>query len=141
VVGAGVRRPDAGPGRRLQASRAAGGDDLPGGRAPLRSADGLRSGLDSLEALAGARADSVDQRAWETTNLHTVGTLLAGAALLREETRGSHWREDFPERDDAEQSGHHDWWLAGQEPRHEFRPAGPTDAPIEAPIDDRVEVR
>jgi L-aspartate oxidase len=107
----------------------------------LRSADGLRSGLDSLEALAGARADSVDQRAWETTNLHTVGTLLAWAALLREETRGSHWREDFPERDDAEQSGHHDWWLAGQEPRHEFRPAGPTDAPIEAPIDDRVEVR
>ena len=43
----------------------------------------------------------IDQDAWETTNLHTVSTLLAGAALLREETRGSHWREDFPDRDDA----------------------------------------
>jgi L-aspartate oxidase len=25
---------------------------------------------------------------------------LTAAALLREETRGCHWREDFPDRDD-----------------------------------------
>lgn len=37
---------------------------------------------------------------WETTNLHTVATVLTAHALFREETRGSHWREDFPERDD-----------------------------------------
>jgi L-aspartate oxidase len=46
-------------------------------------------------------ADEVDQDAWETTNLLTISAALADAAALREETRGSHWREDFPERDDA----------------------------------------
>ncbi len=97
----------------------------------LRSADGLRAGLDALGALAGTPARAVDQDAWEVTNLLTVSTLLAEAALLREETRGSHWREDFPERDDADQAGHHDWWLDGDEPRHAFRPAAPTDVEVE----------
>ena len=56
------------------------------------------------------------------------------AALLREETRGSHWREDFPERDDDAQSGHHDWWLAAGVPEDEFRPSAPTDVvPDEVP--------
>ncbi len=41
---------------------------------------------------------------WETTNLLTVASALVAAAREREETRGSHWREDFPERND-------DWWL------------------------------
>ncbi|MEV7008342.1 L-aspartate oxidase [Streptosporangium sp. NPDC051022] len=41
---------------------------------------------------------------WETTNLLTVASALVAAAREREETRGSHWREDFSERND-------DWWL------------------------------
>jgi L-aspartate oxidase len=36
---------------------------------------------------------------WETTNLHWVAYVLASHAAQREETRGSHWREDFPEPD------------------------------------------
>jgi L-aspartate oxidase len=99
----------------------------------LRSAGGLRAGLDALTALADEAATTVDQDAWESTNLVTVSSLLAEAALLREETRGSHWREDFPERDDVDQSGHHDWWLADGVARHEFHPATPTDATIEVP--------
>ena len=47
-------------------------------------------------------------RAWEATNLVTISTALAESARLREETRGSHWREDFPERDDEHWSGHFD---------------------------------
>jgi L-aspartate oxidase len=34
------------------------------------------------------------------------------AALLREETRGSHWRDDFPDRDDARWGGHLDTTLS-----------------------------
>jgi L-aspartate oxidase len=33
---------------------------------------------------------------WEATNLLTVASALVVAALRREETRGCHWREDFP---------------------------------------------
>jgi L-aspartate oxidase len=38
---------------------------------------------------------------WEMTNLRTVATALVAAATARTETRGSHWREDFADRDDA----------------------------------------
>jgi L-aspartate oxidase len=47
---------------------------------------------------AGASPSTED---WETTNVHQIATVLVRQALLREETRGSHWREDHPERDDA----------------------------------------
>ena len=33
-------------------------------------------------------------------SLATVGLLIARAALRREETRGGHFRSDFPDRDD-----------------------------------------
>jgi L-aspartate oxidase len=38
---------------------------------------------------------------WETTNVHQVATLLTEAALLRTESRGGHFRSDFPAPDDA----------------------------------------
>ncbi len=66
----------------------------------LRSAEGLAEAGALLEKYAGVTTDAVDQESWETTNLLTVGVALAAAAALREETRGSHWREDFPSRDD-----------------------------------------
>jgi L-aspartate oxidase len=37
---------------------------------------------------------------WRRVNLVTVALLVARAALRREESRGGHFREDFPERDD-----------------------------------------
>jgi L-aspartate oxidase len=74
----------------------------------LRNADGLHEAAGLLDKLAGVRAEVVDQHSWETTNLLTISIALADAATLREETRGSHWREDFPERDDERFSGHLD---------------------------------
>jgi L-aspartate oxidase len=99
----------------------------------LRSADGLRAVLDSLGALAEEPAKRIDQDAWETTNLHTVSTLLAGAALRREETRGSHWREDFPDRDDGAWAGHLDWVLVSGRSHADFQPSPPTDAAAAVP--------
>ncbi|MDX3850903.1 L-aspartate oxidase [Streptomyces sp. AK02-01A] len=43
---------------------------------------------------------------WETSNLLCVARVLVAAALEREETRGCHWREDRPERDDADWRRH-----------------------------------
>ncbi len=74
----------------------------------LRSSVGLGEAARLLDKLAGDGAEVIDQEAWETTNLLTIATALTGAAALREETRGSHWREDFPERDDERFAGHFD---------------------------------
>ncbi|MFF8939506.1 L-aspartate oxidase [Streptomyces paradoxus] len=83
---------------------------MTGGAGVLRSAGSLTKAADQLqrlhtdarEALAenGKTAEAgVDT--WEATNLLCVARVLVAAALLREETRGCHWREDRPERDDS----------------------------------------
>ena len=38
---------------------------------------------------------------WETQNLLTCGALMTRAALFREESRGTHWRSDFANADEA----------------------------------------
>jgi L-aspartate oxidase len=43
---------------------------------------------------------ATDAEAWKRFNLLTVARLIARAALRREESRGGHFREDFPVRDD-----------------------------------------
>jgi L-aspartate oxidase len=101
----------------------------------LRSHDGLTEALARLDDLArgvepGAPSvvptvvPGVD--AWETTNLLTLSTALARAALLRTETRGSHWREDFGERD-PRVAGHIDARLAHGVVHVVHRPSPSTD--------------
>jgi len=68
----------------------------------LRSAAGLEQ---AGKVLADPAHEAVDAAAepctetWEATNLLTVAHGLLAAARRREETRGSHWREDHPEPD------------------------------------------
>jgi len=75
------------------------------GAGVLRNADSLAAAAGSL-ARIGARAgigEVVEPcvEAWEATNLHTVANALVAGALLRAETRGCHWREDYPETSPA----------------------------------------
>ncbi|WP_036564339.1 L-aspartate oxidase [Nocardioides halotolerans] len=93
----------------------------------LRSATGLAGATAVLDKLAGVAAEVVDVESWETTNLLTISTALADAAALREETRGSHWREDFPERDDERFAGHFDVVMSDGETELVFVPSPATD--------------
>jgi L-aspartate oxidase len=68
-----------------------------------RGAGVLRSGASLREAAAalGEAAPAPPNTAsWEAANLFTVAAALVAAAARREETRGCHWREDFPEAGD-----------------------------------------
>jgi L-aspartate oxidase len=95
----------------------------------LRTADGLALATKDLEDLAQTPGEE-GTAAWETTNLVSISAALTAAATLREETRGSHWREDFPDRDDAHFAGHVDVVLVDGAPTTRFRPSPATDGDI-----------
>jgi L-aspartate oxidase len=62
---------------------------------------------EAAERLSRVRADAPGVVAepqtaeWETTNVHQVAVVLTATALVRTESRGGHFREDFPEPDEA----------------------------------------
>ena len=71
----------------------------------LRSRDGLEDAVAHLTSWWGAvlavERDRGDTRAFRRlASIVTVGLLIARAALRREESRGGHFRADFPQRDD-----------------------------------------
>jgi len=73
----------------------------------IRTAEDLADALTELTRLAGSAPNS------RTRNFATLARLITEAALWREESRGGHYRADFPVRDDArwrvhsaQQSGH-----------------------------------
>jgi len=70
------------------------------GAGVLRNADGLDAAAKTLGVLAERRTADVGPESWETTNLLSVATALTAAAARREETRGCHWRDDYPAIDD-----------------------------------------
>lgn len=71
------------------------------GAGVLRSAGSLLATAATLEGLAHRTSTSPGPAAWEATSVHQVASALVAAAARREETRGSHWREDFPVADPA----------------------------------------
>lgn len=101
----------------------------------LRAAAGLAAAAGTLDELADQTTDAIDQQAWEATNLVTISAALADAAALREETRGSHWREDFPDRNDSEWAGHFDVTMADGLTTVGFVPSPATDTQLGAALD------
>jgi L-aspartate oxidase len=68
------------------------------GAGVLRSAASLDSTAKALAVIEErAGHDEPGPAAWEAANLLTVATALVQAAAMRDETRGGHWREDFPD--------------------------------------------
>jgi L-aspartate oxidase len=67
----------------------------------LRRPDDLQTALDELAGLTSElRFGIMGEAEYEVLNMLTLGTQVAKCALLREESRGVHLRDDFPELDD-----------------------------------------
>jgi len=82
--------------------------------AVTRSADGLAECAGTFAGLASPIGDS-DPYALETQNLLVNAVLAVTSAQLREESRGTHFRRDHPERDDEHWRAHI-VWRRGDEP-------------------------
>lgn len=65
----------------------------------LRDANGLHEAQRLLDALAVTMPRGLFRRAVEARNLHTVANVIVASALGRKESRGAHYRNDFPKRD------------------------------------------
>jgi len=63
----------------------------------LRDGVGLRRAQAELAAMRERMPRGLTRRALEARNLHTVAEAMVQAALAREESRGAHYRTDFPE--------------------------------------------
>jgi len=76
----------------------------------IRNEDGLKSALNKIEEL---KIKSLDMKvpegsgynknlldALEIENMLTIASLVTQSALVRRESRGSHYREDYPQKDD-----------------------------------------
>jgi L-aspartate oxidase len=67
----------------------------------VRTEEGLMEAVAELQRLyADLRLPGGGAEEFELLNLMTLGTHIAKTALLRQETRGVHLRDDYPERDD-----------------------------------------
>jgi len=75
------------------------------GAGVIRSASGLSEAGAVIGKLIEQPAGEPGTPGWEATNLVTVASALIAAATAREESRGAHWREDHPDRDDLHWSG------------------------------------
>jgi L-aspartate oxidase len=84
------------------------------GAGVIRSATGLAEAGGALGKLIEQPAGEPGTPGWEATNLVTVASALIAAATVREESRGSHWREDHPDRDDLHWSGSLDLTLPAE---------------------------
>jgi len=66
----------------------------------VRMRMGMQKAVKTLEGLAPKVAQAKTRRGYEAANLHLAALLVARSALAREESRGAHYRTDYPDHDD-----------------------------------------
>ena len=67
----------------------------------MRSREGLQKAVNTLAAWEKELVIPTDRPSYELANMVLVGRFMTEAALMREESRGAHFRSDFPEPSDA----------------------------------------
>ncbi len=78
----------------------------------FRDREALRGAVNQLQAQEAALEDqlarhaALDHEGWRRASMVTVASLIARAALRRQESRGAHFRTDFPAHDDSNWKTH-----------------------------------
>lgn len=88
----------------------------------VRNSEGLARAADELERVRLTISNDPFIDSWETSNLFLLAKAIATSALIRAESRGSHWREDFPQALDR--------WLLRIEQRLEAGKLVSNEAPL-----------
>jgi L-aspartate oxidase len=66
----------------------------------MRNGKELSAAIEFLGKMKLPLSEHPNRHDYELSNLHCLASLMARSALAREESRGSHYRSDFPYRDD-----------------------------------------
>jgi len=87
-----------------------------------RDADGLESAIESIDQWRGflAAVGPTGREGWELANLLELAGLVARAALARQESRGTHFRLDFPHASETMARSHYNM-QRGHEPCFQTR--------------------
>lgn len=72
----------------------------------MRNGKELAEAAKQLEEMSLPKIEKLGRDAYELQNLHILAVVMANAALAREESRGSHYRSDFPFRNDEDFAKH-----------------------------------
>jgi len=67
----------------------------------VRTGSGLKRALQELEEMEARMSRPHSRREFEARNLQVAALLVTRSALAREESRGAHYRTDFPDHHDA----------------------------------------
>jgi L-aspartate oxidase len=74
--------------------------------AVVREGKALRQTLADLTSIATTVPQATGRRAHEAANILQTGMLITRSALARQESRGAHYRLDYPIKDDAKYKKH-----------------------------------